>query len=294
MKKYVMKSVVAALVLLGSGQADAVVISALSGSTDTPQWRYLSGKNEWFSRYSSDLTATQLKSFKTASATTAAQGLKATSDKVTVTYLGTGATRNSNLFLAYAGQGAFSTSSFWKPVYDSGGTNNLYNYNPVNATNQLFETRGGCTYQQAKAGNTCLVTQIGKSREISGLTPGDNLVFGLQALPLVYDGINLPHTNYFFSGLAANNSDAKAKGWADGKIHTRLLQQQVGKNSYLVGFEDSWLGRGTTSDKDFNDMVFLFEGVSAVPEPETYLLMLTGLGVVVAGARKRRKAALAV
>ena len=176
----------------------------------------------------------------------------------------------------------------------SGGTNNLYNYNPVNATNQLFETRGGCTYKQAKAGNTCLVTQIGKSREISGLTPGDNLVFGLQALPLVYDGINLPHTNYFFSGLAANNSDAKAKGWADGKIHTRLLQQQVGKNSYLVGFEDSWLGRGTTSDKDFNDMVFLFEGVSAVPEPETYLLMLTGLGVVVAGARKRRKAALAV
>ncbi len=281
-----------ALTFLASTQANAALISALSGTTDTPQWQYLRGKNEWFSRYSTDLTVTQLNSFKTASATTAAQGLKATSSKVTVTYLGTGATRNSNLFLAYAGQGAFSTSSFWNPVYASGGTNNLSTYNPVNATNQLFETRGGCTYQQAKAGNTCLVTQIGQSREISGLTAGDNLVFGLQALPLVYDGINLPNTNYFFSGLVANNSDAK--GWADGKIHTRLLQQQVGKNSYLVGFEDSWLGRGTTSDKDFNDMVFLFEGVSAVPEPETYLLMLTGLGVVVAGARKRRKAALAV
>ena len=281
-----------ALTFLASTQANAALISALSGTTDTPQWQYLSGKNEWFSRYSTDLTATQLNSFKAASATTAAQGLKATSDKVTVTYLGTGATRNSNLFLAYAGQGAFSTSSFWNPVYASGGTDNLSTYNPVNTSNQLFETRGGCTYDQAKAGNTCLVTQIGQSREISGLTAGDNLVFGLQALPLDYDGINLPNTNYFFSGSVANNSDAK--GWADGKIHTRLLQQQVGKNSYLVGFEDSWLGRGTTSDKDFNDMVFLFEGVSAVPEPETYLLMLTGLGVVVAGARKRRKAALAV
>ena len=281
-----------ALTFLASTQANAALISALSGTTDTPQWQYLRGKNEWFSRYSTDLTATQLNSFKTASATTAAQGLKATSSKVTVTYLGTGATRNSNLFLAYAGQGAFSTSSFWNPVYASGGTNNLSTYNPVNATNQLFETRGGCTYQQAKAGNTCLVTQIGQSREISGLTAGDNLVFGLQALPLVYDGINLPNTNYFFSGSEANNSDAR--GWADGQIHTRLLLQQVGLNSYLVGFEDSWLGRGTTSDKDFNDMVFLFEGVSAVPEPETYLLMLTGLGVVVAGARKRRKAALAV
>ena len=278
-----------ALTFLASTQANAALISALSGTTDTPQWQYLSGKNEWFSRY---LTATQLNSFKAASATTAAQGLKATSDKVTVTYLGTGATRNSNLFLAYAGQGAFSTSSFWNPVYASGGTDNLSTYNPVNTSNQLFETRGGCTYDQAKAGNTCLVTQIGQSREISGLTAGDNLVFGLQALPLVYDGINLPNTNYFFSGSVANNSDAK--GWADGQIHTRLLQQQVGLNSYLVGFEDTWLGNGTTSDKDFNDMVFLFEGVSAVPEPETYLLMLTGLGVVVAGARKRRKAALAV
>lgn len=292
MNKFVKISAVMALTFLASSQANAALISALSGTTDTPQWQYLSGKNEWFSRYSTDLTATQLNSFKTASATTAAQGLKATSSKVTVTYLGTGATRNSNLFLAYAGQGAFSTSSFWNPVYASGGTNNLSTYNPVNAANQLFETRGGCTYQQAKAGNTCLVTQIGQSREISGLTAGDNLVFGLQALPLVYDGINLPNTNYFFSGSEANNSDAR--GWADGQIHTRLLLQQVGLNSYLVGFEDSWLGRGTTSDKDFNDMVFLFEGVSAVPEPETYLLMLTGLGVVVAGARKRRKAALAV
>ena len=292
MKKFVKISAVMALTFLASSQANAALISALSGTTDTPQWQHLSGKNEWFSRYSTDLTATQLNSFKTASATTAAQGLKATASKVTVTYLGTGATRNSNLFLAYAGQGAFSTSSFWNPVYASGGTDNLSTYNPVNTSNQLFETRGGCTYDQAKAGNTCLVTQIGQSREISGLTAGDNLVFGLQALPLVYDGINLPNTNYFFSGSVANNSDAK--GWADGQIHAQLLQQQVGLNSYLVGFEDTWLGNGTTSDKDFNDMVFLFEGVSAVPEPETYLLMLTGLGVVVAGARKRRKAALAV
>ena len=98
-----------ALTFLASTQANAALISALSGTTDTPQWQYLSGKNEWFSRY---LTAPQLNSFKAASATTAAQGLKATSDKVTVTYLGTGATRNSNLFLAYAGQGAFSTSSW--------------------------------------------------------------------------------------------------------------------------------------------------------------------------------------
>lgn len=289
MKKYVSKAVTAALVLVFAGSAQAVTISALSGTTDTPQWQYLGAKNEWFSRYSTDLTSTDLKNLSTASSVTAAQGLKAASDKVTVTYLGTGATRNSNLFLAYAGKGEFSTSGFWDPIYASGGTNNLSIYNPVNFSNQLFETRGGCSYQQAKAGNSCLVTQIGMSRDITGLSAGDNLVFGLQALPLVYDGINLPNTNYFFTGSNANNSDSK--GWADGQIHTRLLMQQVGVDSYLVGFEDSWLGKGTTSDKDYNDMVFLFQGVSAVPEPETYLLMLTGIGAIVAGARKRRKAA---
>jgi len=171
------------------------------------------------------------------------------------------------------------TNSFWNPIYASGGTNNLGSFNPVNSSNSLFETRGGCSYAEAKAGNTCVPTNLGQSREISGLTAGDNLIFGLQALVLNYaaDNINYTNTNYFFSGQAANNKDAK--NWDDGKIHTKVLN--LGNNKYLVGFEDIWGG----GDGDFNDNVFLFEGVESnisippvtVPEPSLLALFLLGL-----------------
>ena len=194
----------------------------------------------------------------------ASAGLKATSETVRVTYLGTGAARDSNLFLAASGNGSFDTASFWSDIYASGGTNNLASYNPVNDSNLLFTTRAGCSYAEAKAGNSCSATQLGMSREITGLTSGDSLVFGLQALPLTYnaDGISLVNTNYFFSGDSNNNSDAQ--GWADGAVHTRVIQLDA--NTVLVGFEDTW--SGNQSDYDYNDMVFVFEGVtSAVPEP---------------------------
>lgn len=269
--------------------ASAALISPLQGQTTTPQWQFSSTQNEWFSRYSPQLDTATLLAFASASASSAGVDLYASSSTVKVSYLGTGATRDSNLFLA--GAGSFNSSSFWAPIYASGGSNNLGSYNPVNASNMLFSTRAGCSFAQAKAGNTCLATQIGMSREISGLTVGEQLVFGLQALPLIYNGggssINLPNTHYFFSGSAANNSDSK--GWADGKVHTRVLQ--IGEDDFLVGFEDMWLGAGSTSDKDYNDMVFLFQGVATtpVPEPETIALMLPGLGLLAVAARRRRR-----
>lgn len=268
-------------------------ISNLQGTTETPQWNSKTAgiNNEWFSRYSSQLNASTLNAFKNAPGNENGVNLTASSNKVTVTYLGTGATRDSNLFLAFAGSGDFNTANFWNPVYASGGTNNLSRYNPVNANNSLFETRAGCLYAQAKAGNTCTASQIGQTREISNVTIGSNLVFGLQALPLVYDGINIPNTNYFFTGTANNNSDAR--GWADNSFHAKVLR--VGADELLVGFEDQWLGRGTNSDRDYNDMVFLFKGVSAplppVPEADETLMMLSGLGLLAgAVARRRRRA----
>ena len=261
-----------ALTLLIAAQAWAdPAISPLQGSTATPQWQY-AGKDsktpEWFSRYSTTLTAALLQAFAFAPANLSLVDLAAAATTVQVTFLGTGATRDSNLFLAFAGSGAFNTAQFWSPIYASGGTNNLSKYNPVNGGNELFDTRSDCSFATAKDGNTCLVSQVGQSRLITNVAVGESLVFGLQALPLVYNGggssINLPDTNYFFTGSAANNSDSK--GWADGQIHAKVIQ--VGTNEYLVGFEDTWLGSGSTSDRDFNDMVFLFQGVSiGVVEP---------------------------
>lgn len=239
------------------------------------------GSNEWFSRYTMgngdaqfNIDASILSAFRNAPLQEQdGAGLIATSSDVKVTFLGTGAARDSYLFLA--GAGTFNSASFWDPIYASGGSNNLNAYNPVNASNTLFETRGGCTYEQAKAGNTCVPVNLGQTREISGLNEGDQLVFGLQALALNYnaDNIHYADTNYFFSGQAINNADPRH--WDDGRVHSKILE--LGENKYLVGFEDVWGG----GDNDFNDNIFLFEGVKTsvtipenpVPEPGSIALV---------------------
>ncbi len=253
------------------------------------------GTNEWFSRYTLgngddafNINADILGQFKNAPLqNTTGASLAAVSDSVRVTFLGTGAARNSVLFLAQQGNELLDTTAFWNPVYASGGTNNLA-YNPVNDSNRLFETRGGCEYAQAKAGNSCVPDNLGQSRVISGLAAGDSLVFGLQALVLHYnsDNIHYPNTNYFFSGDAANNRDSR--GWNDGQVHTKVLN--LGSNRYLVGFEDIWGG----GDRDFNDNIFLFEGVITdipipplVPVSEPSSLPL--LGMLLAGLLWHRR-----
>lgn len=256
------------------------------------------GTNEWFSRYTIgngenrfNIDESILGQFKNAPLQdTVGAGLTAASESVRVTFLGTGAARNSVLFLAQAGSALLDRNAFWDPIYASGGTNNLTSFNPVTANSRLFETRGGCEYAQAKAGNTCVPTNLGQSRVISGLTAGESLIFGLQALVLQYnaDKINYPNTNYFFSGAAANNQDRN--GWNDGQVHTKVLN--LGSNRYLVGFEDIWGG----GDRDYNDNVFLFEGVNVdiplppleVSEPATLPLLGLLLGGLVWRRRQQR------
>lgn len=55
------------------------------------------------------------------------------------------------------------------------------------------------------------------------------------------------------------------------------------KKSALVLFNDNYTG-----DKDYDDMIIKISITTAVPEPETYALMLSGLALLGAVARRRK------
>lgn len=53
-----------------------------------------------------------------------------------------------------------------------------------------------------------------------------------------------------------------------------------------VGFEDIYGG----GDFDYNDETFVFTNISPVPEPETYAMLLAGLGLIAFTVRRSRTA----
>lgn len=99
---------------------------------------------------------------------------------------------------------------------------------------------------------------------------GTEIVFWLHDVTSGFD---------YFSGPAGNNPDNYA--------HVVSFYDYYNGQT-LVGFEDLYEG----GDKDFDDIVFLVSNVGqtpAVPEPETCAMLLAGLGIVSALARRRGK-----
>jgi hypothetical protein len=59
---------------------------------------------------------------------------------------------------------------------------------------------------------------------------------------------------------------------------------KYGTFDYILGFNDSYTG-----DADYDDFVVGVKFVSAVPEPQTYLMLLVGIGLIGFSARRRKE-----
>jgi hypothetical protein len=97
---------------------------------------------------------------------------------------------------------------------------------------------------------------------------------------LVFQLYDVTTDRTYYSGLGSANSAT------DGTIHA-VSYSKYYQGKTLVGFEDL---DASVSDWDYDDLVFLVSNVSntpSVPEPETYAMMLAGIGLLSAVARRR-------
>jgi hypothetical protein len=88
-----------------------------------------------------------------------------------------------------------------------------------------------------------------------------------------------------YNGLATPQNDTLLTGWCStcsiGLIGTNMTVGAV-KYDFVIGYNDS--AGSPTALGDWDDMVI---GVTSIPEPETYAMLLAGLGLL--GFMKRRK-----
>ena len=173
-------------------------------------------------------------------------------------------------------------------TYFASGTNNYNGYKGGSLYVDLVPADLTFTYLGKAAGHRSSFTYdylgVNENSFYTATTPrGSNfwVSVGVEGnLELKFTDITASNTNAF-SGYADSNPNNDRFGFLD--VSDIDFGEGAGEYDYLILFNDVY------PDADFNDMVVGVKAVQAIPEPETYALMLAGLGVVVFIARRRRQ-----
>lgn len=175
------------------------------------------------------------------------------------------------------GQQLFATGGEVRVVYlgaNAAFKNDLYLFDPTDLTPlDLTDASGGLG---KGAIFTSKESPFWATVNLGTFAKGQELVFGVYVR-------NTQQT--YFLGPASRNPDGLAHGMVGGGGTGLYPFQGVASGQLGVGFEDIF---GTESDRDFDDLVFAFSGLTTeVPEPAT--LALLALGAAAAGARRLRR-----
>jgi len=197
--------------------------------------------------------------------------------------------------------GLFATPTYAQTTLPSGSMVYVFEDGPVTAQfigggSALFDNRLFLDDPTNSAGNIFFnhATSPGTGTVLGSFLAGAELLFR----------DNVSHSSIptvdFFTGPASRNPDslvhARVQMFTNAEVGIFEASLSLAPNTllrgsasnpvvFLVGFEDI-LNEG---DGDFNDMRFLLNNVTAVPEPSEAVLLLAGLGVIGLLVRRRRR-----
>lgn len=156
----------------------------------------------------------------------------------------------------------------------SGVGNVSYTYlgSEAGYTNYFTDGSGFFHNKTSSAGGTQTAVGTTLTQSINASTPA-NLDFSFATVLPAGQAVQLSNLSGTTSAPAATYAI-----FSGASIATTL-----GKFQYILGFND--LGSG--NDRDFDDLL-VGVNISPIPEPETYALLLAGLGMMGFMARRRR------
>ncbi len=183
--------------------------------------------------------------------------------------------------ISYADQGAPVQNTYTFTATTTGYIGAYFQSSSASYTNTLSLLVNGVVTPQSSMGVLNNQTSdMGDYVNLGYVNAGDILTFQLKVLD----------TGDIWNSNSAFNADGMNHVYSTGFSGDMALGVPAGT---YVGFEDIYGG----GDFDYNDQAFIFTNISTlaekhispVPEPETYAMLLIGLGLVAFTVRSRKR-----